>query len=81
MRQALALRSGTELDIYLVTGKLKHPRVFWLEIGDKCVCWGKRRCAASPPPARAFTVLPACTDSARIALHVAGTPESSSGRS
>jgi hypothetical protein len=49
MRQALALRSGTELDIYLVTGKLKHPRVFWLEIGDKCVCWGKRRCAASPP--------------------------------
>ena len=40
---AFALRKGDELDMYLATGKKKHMRVFWIDIGSRSVCWGKKR--------------------------------------
>lgn len=44
---ACTLRKGDELDMYLATGKKKHARVFWVDIGSRSVCWGKKRYAAA----------------------------------
>jgi hypothetical protein len=40
----MALLAGDKLEMYLATGKRKHPRVFWIEMQGRCVCWGKNRC-------------------------------------
>ncbi len=40
----MALLAGDKLEIYMATGKRKHPRVFWIEMKGRCVCWGKNRC-------------------------------------
>ena len=78
----MALAGGDSLSIYMATGKLKHPRVFWIESSDRSVCWGKSRCES--PRNAAGRAVPRRTDStatAAAAFPFSGTPKSSSARS
>ena len=42
---AMSMEAGSEMMMYLASGKKKHKRVFWMQ--GKTLCWDKRK-GASP---------------------------------